>query len=856
MLSSAGVNILVLLFLSMVDLSSSFSPRWVSSFRPPAACTRHGRIHDSRTAPPLAPATTTSCAAIRSTSIRNGPNQNRNETYEFWEDSLSTRNFNMDLVNLAMNDPARAQDALEIMQDLHGTQPDNPWTCRPDAACYNTVLDGWVQVGRPDKAQEILDEMERLSDQAAKGNETEGASMAPTDLSYMMLAQSWADDIKDDTTAKSAEHAEAVMRRMYERGLEPSVKIWSIVMEGWCKRSGKVRGVMPRALRLLEEMENAATAVGSAVNTTTRSSIAVYPNVLTYTSYIGGLSRSRQSDLARKAEAVLDRMERFDVEPDMVAYTSILNCWACAVSRRERELAASRALNILDVMERMYAKEVYHLKPSLITYATAIKAIGNSLDHNAASIAEDVVKHMYELHRTGAIANLKPTTATFNALINALGQSSSKKGVRQARRAEHILSEMTQRANDGEMDVQPDVRTWATVLRAWARSGQPDAAENAQRVLDKLDHLYRTGETKIRPNFVCYTTLIGTWGRSRHRDALERVEAILIRMEQEYERTQESEIRPNTITYVTAIDALVRRNEHNAAQRAQATVDRMMRLYAKGLGHVRPTKIVFNVLINAWSRSSEKDAAKKAEQIFKWMEARYRAGDEFVKPDEVSLCAVLNAWANNPLNGGAERAQQILEHVEARAPEERGFEYTIVCHNIVIKAIARSKDPDAVGKAERILVRLEEDYKSGKSTLRPDVTTYSSVINSCAYYQGNAEGRTQAYAVAMRTFRKLCELEDETPNNITFGTLLKAIANLQSPSEQRDELVRSLFDQCCNDGLVDSFVLSQIRIASPQLYRDLVDEPCGLGGPDDDESIDSVLRNIPREWSANVVVYS
>jgi pentatricopeptide repeat protein len=821
-------------------------------------------------------------------------NSGNNETeYQFWEDRLSTRNFNMDLHNLAVQDPEQAQDALEIMQTTHDSQPDNPGTCRPDATCYNTVIDGWIQAGRPDRAQQVLDQMEVIADaHAVKNASVNGtdyndtttlALFAPSDLSYIMVAQGWADDVKDDTTGKSAEHAVKVMRRMQHRGLAPSVKMWSIVMEGWCKRAGKVRGVMRRAESLLQEMEDAADAVqvqqrdvvpaaadskndndptatnATTTTTKTRNTAAdahPKPNVLTYTSYIGGLARSRESDLARKAEAVLERMDRFGVEPDMVAYTSVLNCWASAVSRRERELAASRACHILDLMERMYSKEKYQVKPSLITYATAIKAIGNSLDRNAPKMAEDVIEHMYQLHETGKIANLKPTTAIYNALINALGQSTGKNGLRQARRAEQILGEMTKRAEAGEKDVQPDVRTWATVLRAWARSGLPDAAENIQRIIDKLDSLYQKGESTFPPNYVCYTTSIGAWGRSRRKDALERVEDILTRMEKEYEETQESSVRPNHITYVTAMDAFVRRNERDAAQRAQAIVDRMMRLYGKGIGHVRPTTVVFNVLINAWSRSSEKDAAKKAEQIFKWMEVRHRLGDSFVKPDEVSLCAVLNAWANNPRNGGAERAQQILEHVESKTPKERGFEYSIICHNIVIKAIARSADPQAVEKAEQILLRLEEDHRSGKSNLHPDVTTYSSLINACAYYTGNAEGRANAFEVAMRTFRKLCDLKDEPPNNITFGTLLKAIAHLQPVSEERDELVLSLFDQCCTEGLVDSFVLSQVRIASPQLFRDLVDEPCGLGGPDDDDSIHSVLKNIPSEWSANVVTYS
>jgi hypothetical protein len=54
-------------------------------------------------------------------------------------------------------------------------------------------------------------------------------------------------------------------------------------------------------------------------------------------------------------------------------------------------------------MERLYAKENYQVKPSLITYATAIKAIGNSLDRNAPKIAEDVVKVRYRTVSCGWI---------------------------------------------------------------------------------------------------------------------------------------------------------------------------------------------------------------------------------------------------------------------------------------------------------------------------------------------------------------------------------------------------------------------------------------------------------------------
>jgi len=278
----------------------------------------------------------------------------------------------------------------------------------------------------------------------------------------------------------------------------------------------------------------------------------------------------------------------------------------------------------------------------------------------------------------------------------------------------------------------------------------------------------------------------------------------------------------------------------------------MMELYNKGLGHVKPTNAVFNCVLNAWSRSKEAGAAQKAEKVFQWMEEQYRAGDALVRPNQVSLCAVLNAWANHAENGGAERALQIWEHMDSISDEERGFRPSIAIPNTVIKAVARSKDPDAVRKAEGILLRVEEDYRSGKSSLRPDVTTYSSVINACAYC-ANVEKRAEALETALRTFDKLCKLEDENPNNITFGTVFKAIQNLMPISEEREELVQKLFDQCCEEGYVDSFVLTQVRFASPRLYRDLVEGPCGLGGPGTTQDTETILRNVPIEWTASVV---
>lgn len=605
----------------------------------------------------------------------------------------------------------------------------------------------------------------------------------------------------------------------------------------------------------------------------------------------------------QRAEEILKRMKKYgNVEPDMVAYTAVLNCYAKASSRRERSVAAKRALEILDFMESQYIKEdKYFLKPNVITYSTAIKAVGQSLDQQSSVLAENILHRMYSLHEAGAIASIKPQTSTYNAVISALASHSRRImkhrnnnsnpakaqraiGLKNARRAEQLLVTMKQRSQNGEVDVEPNVRTWATIISAWAESGQADAGEQAQRVLKTMQELHHRGDSTVNPNFVCFTTAMAAMGSSagpgndpdvvaKNAETADKVEAILMRMEDEYEASLDIDKRPNTITYITAIDSFCKLDPKNAAIRAQRTVDRMVQLYAKGLGHVRPSRIVFNSLINAWSRCPQgRVGAQKAEEIFLWMEQQYReSGDYIVKPDEVSLCGVLNAWANNAELGGARRAQQILDSIEDLSTKERGFQHTTICHNIVIKAWGRSKDPDAVQRAEAILARLEKNWNSNKDDiLKPDVTTYSSVINCCAYYSVGgvdrhrdmkedsdlrSKGRNEAFQVAVRTFRKMCASKTSRPNNVTYGTLFKAIAHLTPMNEEREILIRKIFDQCCREGEVDTFVLSQVRnAASSSLFQSIVMEPAGKKLEPADTFNFGLLKKLPEQWRRRTIL--
>lgn len=210
---------------------------------------------------------------------------------------------------------------------------------------------------------------------------------------------------------------------------------------------------------------------------------------------------------------------------------------------------------------------------------------------------------------------------------------------------------------------------------------------------------------------------------------------------------------------------------------------------------------------------------------------------------------MLNAWANNAQNGGAQRAQDILDHAESLTLEQRGFAHSIIGYNILIKAWGRSGSSDSVQRAEQLLKRLEDQRHIATYNIRPDITTYSSVINCCAYYTGDSDGREAAFQVALRTFHSIEEI-GISPNHITYGTMFKAISKLTPMDKKRAALVQRLFQKCCEEGQVDAFVVSQIRAASDSdLFQKLVNSGHSQLPAKDNKKILSVL---PRKWKKNV----
>ena len=177
-------------------------------------------------------------------------------------------------------------------------------------------------------------------------------------------------------------------------------------------------------------------------------------------------------------------------------------------------------------------------------------------------------------------------------------------------------------------------------------------------------------------------------------------------------------------------------------------------------------------------------------------------------------------------------------------------------HFQVINAISKSKNEAKAQRALRILRRMDKLYQAGvNKEARPNEVTYTAVLNSCAFPAVlDARTRRKALDTAIFTLEELKASRYGHPNQITYSTFLKAVANLLPDDDEfRRAVIKEAFQQCCKDGQVGDMVLAHLRSAAPaDLYQELVIDVVRSTSPQRKSIYRVSMEDLPAEWSQNV----
>jgi tetratricopeptide (TPR) repeat protein len=504
-----------------------------------------------------------------------------------------------------------------------------------------------------------------------------------------------------------------------------------------------------------------------------KSDPALKPSIITYNNVINAWSRSGHPKAPEKAEEILRTLQAMtnqpgweDMLPTTSTYGSVIHAWANSKSPS----AAKRAEQLVKEMESA------GLELNGAVHLGVLKAWISSPDPQASRRATDWLQGMVKAYlekwqqeatreemqdaTTTDLLGLKknkPTIKYFLSVLNVYVKRGEAMGARAILDQLHNLYETCGQ----DPDFRPNADVYNCVLRAWAKSRSSEAYQESVKLMQIMRDLAEsTGNASLVPNIVSYNALLSS---SRHETDMQRAEDVFSLIE----RTPG--IKPDLTTYNTMLDVMAKSLRKDAAERAEAVLRRMWGLYSsKGIDSM-PDSTSYNACMNACKFAND---PFKAEALFREMQDRYQqTGNRRLKPNKMSYGSLITAWANSKHTHKAERAQEIFDSMVAAGIRPSTIEY-----NATIHAWASVGN---VERAESLLDRALEEYTAGNTAAKPDVKTFSSLLNALAKRKSLDPWRDAKHAEAiLMRMEELSEVlgADVKPNTFSFNTVLDSFA--------------------------------------------------------------------------------
>lgn len=518
----------------------------------------------------------------------------------------------------------------------------------------------------------------------------------------------------------------------------------------------------------------------------------------------------------------------------------------------------------------------------------------SSADKDSAIQAERILNRLEELNRADTI--------TYNLVINAFSKSSLPDSTIRAEKVLNRMETFYQKQRDS-------VKQWSQCVgKASTLTVENQNLLEECGVFDAEFGGKKVPSITVKPNVRTYSTVIDAYSRTANEniDGAEAGQALLEHLRTLYESTGDEELKPNVISYNSVINAWAKTGTVYGAETAMKL---LITMENEGIADV----ISYNAVIHAWARCGSKDSGDRAEGVLQRMKDRAAIADEedfehdgdskeerqvlqfdrifssqaSFKPNIRTYSSVIDAWSRSKCPTAASRAQANLNEMEKIYEQtgDKSIQPNTVTYSTVINAYARSRDMENKASAAlQVLKRMQQVYDSGENEqAKPSVVTYNSVLNACATTYGVRSNRRSRFAseeekrdgkvsdlvrldddeetdksasqslalgIVKALYKEMTSPEsDIQPDHFTYGTVLKACANLMSPGdEDAIPFIREVFEQCCDDGQVSFGVCFQLRQAAPvDLYRDLIPNIAI-----DASNGHFVMDRMPTDWSRHL----
>ena len=360
--------------------------------------------------------------------------------------------------------------------------------------------------------------------------------------------------------------------------------------------------------------------------------------------------------------------------------------------------------------------------------------------------------------------------------------------------------------------VRPNVRTYATLLDAWSRMGNVEAATQCQQLLEEFFATERERNGSLDNSgdwLVCYNTVLAAWAK---------------------------------------VGGSV------GAAKCLALWQDMLSNPSLG---VQPDRISFHTVLNALAKSGRSDAGAVAEGLLREQMQQRQQSNHTFQLTARSYTTVMDAWGRS--SGRPDRAHALLNELVALASSPRNkknkdLQPSLVSYTAVIHAYATSNLRDKAWRAYQVFQQMQQQNQR----IRPNCVTYNAMLNCCATSlptpivsinndQGvddadrNESPRHNIMEMVIGIYRQFLDQapagsretnnsddREYVPDVATFATVLKACSRHRHPlldAEHLENFAESVFFDACSFGCISPSVLWQLQQAVPiDRYRALLQE--------------------------------
>ena len=372
-----------------------------------------------------------------------------------------------------------------------------------------------------------------------------------------------------DVNVENALQVEALFKRLVEeskagmRNVNPTTLDYNIILNMWVKSKGGVLAA--------ERCEQILGTMQSLFHET--NDFSIQPNVETFKSVLLSWKNSNVPFAAVRAQRVLEWMVRLyeagenDALPDSDCFDIVLQIW----SRTDDAQAAQKAEHLLLLQDKLsQITQSHKLKPTTTSFNAVLNAWAKKISKESPQSKKlvtllSLMEHLYfEMGQTRVV----PDRCSYNIVLCALAKGCC---VQTAKKADTILRNIEDRYRRQQITWEPDAVLFNAAIGAWAHSDAPGAYRKAQSILDRQLNLFRDGKClECLPDVIGFTSVLASCAsepkKSEQRKAFNVALSVIQTLEKHPEFGQ-----ANHVTYGTVLKACARLLPPGSAERIKWT---------------------------------------------------------------------------------------------------------------------------------------------------------------------------------------------------------------------------------------------------------------------------------------------